>query len=177
MSRDGRLVPVSEPAELRALAERLQTAASDLLAQAPAVATGEPWPLSEDFGVRPESYWGPPETLAHVAEMLPFWMGEIERILAGGPEPVPFGRVADDDVRLAIIGRDRTVPVRELFARIAADADRVGRRLLELDPEAASRRGVHPRLGELTIAAIADRFIVGHVADHAEQLAATLREP
>ena len=56
--------------------------------------------------------------------MLPYWLGEVERILAGWPRPVPFGRVATDEVRIAIIGRDRTVPLRELFDRVEADVSR-----------------------------------------------------
>jgi hypothetical protein len=76
------------------------------------VAAGEPWPLADRFGAEPEAAWGPPEVLAHVDEMLPFWLGEMERIVAGAPEPVPFGRVATDPVRSAVIGRDRTLPSR-----------------------------------------------------------------
>ena len=49
------------------------------------------------------------ELLAHVAEMLPYWLGEAERILAGGPDPVRFGRVAEDKLRVLTIERDRTL--------------------------------------------------------------------
>jgi hypothetical protein len=84
--------------------------------------------------------------------MLPFWLGEIERILDGPPGgAVPFGRVASDDVRIGIIGRDRTVPLRELFARLDADAGRVAARIGELTVEDAERLGAHPVRGELTI--------------------------
>ena len=88
-----------------------------------AVEARAPWPASENFGAEPESSWYPPELLAHVAEMVPYWMAQIERILEGYPEPVPFGRVQTDEERIAAIGRDRALPVGELFDRIA-DADR-----------------------------------------------------
>jgi hypothetical protein len=49
-----------------------------------AIATREPWPPADVYGPGPESAWGPHEVLAHVAEMLPFWMGEIELIIDAG---------------------------------------------------------------------------------------------
>ena len=72
----------------------------------PAVAAGEPWALTDVYGPGPESSWGPREVLAHVAEMLPFWLGEIERIVdagvgPGGGEPPAFGRLEDDPIRVA----------------------------------------------------------------------------
>src|SRR3954466_12875619 len=113
------------------LVTRLRAASTRLAALRPAVEAAAPWPLSENFGTEPEASWGPPETLAHVAEMLPFWLGEIERIV-DGPEPAPFGRVATDQLRLLVLERDRSLPPRELFERIRAGADRVGRRLRTL---------------------------------------------
>jgi hypothetical protein len=155
---------------LEALGPRLRAAAGRFAAIRPAVEAGGPWPLSPNFGTEPEASWGPPETLAHVSEMLPFWIGEIERVLDGSSEPVPFGRVATDQIRLLVLERDRSLPPRELFARIADGTARAERRLAELTPAQAGRRGLHPRLGEMTVEAIAERFIVSHLEDHADQL-------
>jgi DinB family protein len=158
------------------LAARLEAASKRLAALRPAVEAGDPWPLSDNFGTEPEASWGPPETLAHVAEMLPFWLGEIERLVDGTGEPVPFGRVATDQIRLLVLERDRSLPPRELFARIAADADRVARRLKTLTAVDTSRRGIHPRRGEMTVEELAERFLVSHLEEHAEQLATVLAE-
>jgi hypothetical protein len=155
-----------------ALIPRLQAAAARIAALQPAVEAGAPWPLSANFGTEPEASWGPPETLAHVAEMLPFWLGEIERVVDGHDEPVPFGRVATDQIRLLVLERDRSLPPRELFARIADSTARFARRLPQLAPDEATRRGLHQRLGEMTVEGIADRFVVGHLEEHAEQLEA-----
>ncbi|HYM82569.1 MAG TPA: DinB family protein [Candidatus Dormibacteraeota bacterium] len=136
----------------------------------PAVVAKEPWPLAERFDHAPEASWGPPEILAHVEEMLPFWSGEMERILAARLEPVPFGRVATDPVRLGIIGRDRAVPLRELFDRIDADVARWQRRLPVLGAGDLARRGLHPRRGEMSVADVLEAFVVGHLEEHAMQL-------
>ncbi|HKG57075.1 MAG TPA: DinB family protein, partial [Candidatus Limnocylindrales bacterium] len=110
-----------------------------------------------------------PETLAHVAEMLPFWTGELERVVAG-PEPAPFGRVATDTLRIGVLERDRSLPLAELFDRIEAGSERFARRVGRLTPAESGRRGVHPRLGEMTAAGIVERFVVSHVEEHALQL-------
>jgi hypothetical protein len=159
---------------LQSQVQRLTQAHAALAALAPAVEAGRPWPLSDAFGTEPEASWGPQETLAHVAEMVPFWLGEIERIADGAGEVVDFGRTADNELRIGVIGRDRSLPPRALFDRIAASVDLVARRVPDLADQAASLRGRHPRLGELTIAEIVDRFLSAHIEEHVEQLSTVL---
>ena len=129
------------------LADRLERAAEAMVELGPQLASGEPWPLSDVYGPGPESSWGPREVLAHVAEMLPYWMGEIELILdaGGGSEPPAFGRLEADDLRVAIIGRDRGFPARELLGR-------------------------HLTRGDLAVRDIAERLMVGHLEGHVTQL-------
>src|SRR3990170_3358974 len=137
-------------------AARLEAAVDAILALRTRVEAAAPWPLAELYGTEAEANWGPPELLAHLDEMLPFWLGEAGRILEGQPgSPVPFGRVASDVVRIGIIGRDRTVPLRELFARLGADA---------------AREGLHPVRGVTPVAALFDRFVTGHLEEHVIQL-------
>ena len=131
---------------------------------------GEPWPLAERFDHSPEADWGPREILAHLAEMLPYWLGEAERILDSDDRPAPFGRIATNDVRLAIIERDRTLPLRELVARVEVGIDRWRRRWARLDETARDRRGLHPARGETTVTEVASLFVAGHLMDHLDQL-------
>lgn len=135
-----------------------------------AVVEREPWPLSQAYGAEPESDWGPKEVLAHVAEMVPYWLGQIEAIQDAPEEGVPFGRVATDPERIDRIGRDRALPAGELFDRIdrgLADALALQNRF---DSAAKARRGTHSRLGQMTTDAIVQRFIVGHLEEHVRQL-------
>ena len=135
------------------------------------VEAGAPWPLAELYGVEPEASWGPPELLAHVEEYLRYWIGEVEQVLEGdGATPVPFGRVATDVLRLGVIGRDRALPLRELFSRIDADAARVAKRLGELDDAAAAMRGLHPTRGAMTVRELLGPFLVEHTEGHVRQL-------
>ncbi|MDP9482696.1 MAG: DinB family protein [Chloroflexota bacterium] len=142
-----------------------------MTATLPELEAGRPWPLhvvEHDAG--PESGWGPTEVLAHVAEMLPYWLGEIERVLEESPEPVPFGRTVADRMRVLAIERDRSLPPRELLDRIGAVAERYARRIAAMGPGDLARRGLHPTLGELTVAEILERFVIGHAEGHVVQL-------
>lgn len=152
------------------IGQRLEASRAAVARLRIAVEGGEPWPLSTAYGAEPESDWGPKEVLAHVAEMVPYWLAQLETILAAPSEPIPFGRVATDPERIDRIGRDRNLPAGELFDRIdAAMADAIARQR-RLDPLERNRRGLHPRLGEMTVAAFFERFIAGHLEDHVVQL-------
>jgi hypothetical protein len=168
------MTDATDPTDLTPMSDRLARASSDFAAFRPAVAAGDPWPLSEDYGSEPESEWGPKELLAHTAEMLDFWPAEIDKILRGGPDPVPFGRVSTDPERIGRIGRDRLLPSGELFDRVAAGVDRLDARIRSVSSADAARIGLHPRLGDMTIARILDRFLVGHLEEHVEQLGGML---
>jgi hypothetical protein len=159
------------------LLDRLRAATAGLESTRSAVEAAMPWPLATAFDHSDEAHWGPPEVLAHLGEMSSYWLGELERVLAGDPEPVPFGRLATDPVRLAILSRDRSLPARELYDRTTSALERLGRRLADLTPAQLARRGLHPLRGEMTVEELADRFIVGHLAEHVRQLEALLGGP
>ena len=151
--------------------ERIAAARRAYTDLAPRVVAGEPWSLAEDYGTGPEASWGPREVLAHVEEMLPFWLGEMERVIDGdGAAAMPFGRIADDPIRIGVIDRDRSLPLRVLFARIDAGLRAWAERLPTLTPSERARVGVHPRLGEMPAPAILERFVLGHAEDHIAQL-------
>ena len=158
-------------------AQRLASLRAAYAAVAPRVRAGEPWPLAEQFGTEPEAFWGPREVLAHLAEMLPYWLGEYERVVeAGRPagDPAPFGRTAADTLRIGVLERDRSLPLRELFARIDAGIERWQGRIAAREPGDDAAAGLHSRLGEMTAGAIRDRFVATHLEEHLEQLEAIL---
>jgi hypothetical protein len=78
--------------------------------------------------------------------------------------------VSTDPGRIERIGRDRELPTAELFEQIAAGANKVGTRIRSLSAADAARIGLHPRLGDMTVGRIVERFLVGHLEEHVEQL-------
>ena len=170
------LTPPAAEAATSELA-RLAAARRAFADLAPRIAAGEPWPLATDFGTGPEASWGPREVLAHVVEMLPFWLGELERVLDGdGTTPVPFGRIADDGLRVGLVGRERTLPLRVLFARADAGIAAWLARLPTLGDAERALVGIHPRLGPMRVDRMADRFVTGHLEDHIAQLRTILAD-
>lgn len=158
---------------------RLVASRAAFAALRPRVVARGPWPLAEDCGTGPEASWGPCEVLAHTAEMLPFWLGEYARIVDAGRgpgDPIPFGRSSGDTLRVGILERDRTLPLRELFDRIDAGIERWKRRLSSADarPGEDTAVGLHPRDGEVPATWVRDRFVVRHLEDHIAQLEAIL---
>ena len=156
------------------LGTRLAAAGERLTALARQLQAGGPWALAERFDHSPEASWGPRETLAHLEEMLAFWLGEAERVVEAPDGTTAVGRVATDDVRLAIIERDRTLPIRELAARVQVGIDRWRQRWPELSATDRRSVGVHPTQGEVSVADLAFRFAVGHLEEHLDQLAETI---
>lgn len=154
----------------------LRQNADDLLALRPQVVAGEPWPLTERIGDA-EDDWGVREVLAHLAEMVPYWTDEAERIVAGPTEPAPFGRVATDPVRVAIIGRDRTLPAVVLVERVADEVGLTLRRLERMTDADLARQGLHPRRGAMSVGELVERFVTGHLAEHVAQLRDILARP
>lgn len=155
--------------------DRLADARADLAALRSRITAGEPWPLAEAFGTEPEASWGPREVVAHLAEMVPFWLGELERVVDGdGSAPVAFGRLADDASRVGLIERDRSLPLRVLFDRVDAGLWAWIVRLPTLTATDRERIGLHPRLGEMAVDRMAGRFIADHVEDHIAQLESIL---
>ena len=163
-------------ATMAEMADRLEAAAAAVVDLSPAIEAGEPWPLTEVYGPGPESEWGPREVLAHVGEMLPFWLGEIELVLAEsgrageGADPPSFGRTEQDPLRIELIGRDRMFPARELVDRIDVEAARVARRLRSLKERETTTIGRHVTRGDLTTTEMAERFLVTHIEGHVQQL-------
>jgi len=155
-------------ATLYAQVERLRTA-RDNLVRMRSMVDRSPLP-PEDLPRQRE--WVAREVLAHVDEMLPYWLGEIERVLAGPKEPVPFGRPQSDLVRVLTVDRDRTLPTGELYLRLDNSMERVVRRLLELDEKQVARRGLSRERGEMTVRQMVDVLLAGHMEEHCRQMAA-----
>jgi hypothetical protein len=160
----------SNMAILYSQVDRMRTARDNLVRLRNRVDLSAPVP--ESLPRRRE--WVAREVLAHVDEMLPYWLGEIERVLVGPVEPVPFGRQATDLVRTLTIDRDRTLPTYELYARLDNSLERVLRRLLELDERQVSRRGLEKQRGEMTVRQIVEVMLTVHIEEHCRQLASAL---
>jgi hypothetical protein len=168
------MVRMTDHHRAAAAIERLVDADDAFVALERPIDAGRPWPEPGVSGDGPESEWGPLEVLAHVAEMLGYWLDQMELVIAARGEPVPMGRQTGDPGRAAAIEQGRRQPTGELLTRIRSAIGRYVTRLPELSADDWERRGIHPRLGEMTVAEMLERFVLSHLDEHATQLGATL---
>jgi hypothetical protein len=145
---------------LHAVGERLRTLAR---APVPAGLTAADVPSGERWD------WG--QVWAHLAEFVPYWMGQVRMALDVEEDaPVPFGRVKSDPGRVAAIERDRHRPVAELMERLEGQLQELEDMIGSLSPEEWDRRVAHSTLGDMDMHSAFDEFLVGHLEQHADQL-------
>jgi hypothetical protein len=149
--------------------DRLEAAAGRIRATAPLLPDEALTDPDPDTGER----WDRRQVLAHVAEMLPYWVEQVELVAAG--DQVPFGRLTSNPERIAAIERDRREDPSRLLDRVDEGLGAVLVLLDRLDDDALAHSGRHQVLGEMTVAAIVDRFLVDHLEEHADQLEARQR--
>jgi len=116
--------------------------------------------------------WDRGQVLAHVAEMLPYWLEQAKLVAASG-NGIPFGRVKSDLERVAAIERDRNENPEALLSRMDLEIDEVRAWILCLDESNWAQTGTHQTRGEMSVARIIDEFVLDHLEEHAEQLEQT----
>ena len=118
--------------------------------------------------------WEAGQVWAHVAEFPAYWHDQIRSVLAarsdGDKAPPRFGRMKTDPSRTDPIERERRTAPTELLARVNSEIADLSSTLTALPDDAWSARGLHPTLGEMRVQEILDRFVVSHLAEHADQL-------
>jgi hypothetical protein len=120
--------------------------------------------------------WTAMQVLGHMVEMLPHWSREVQRLVAsqGGAGLPTFGRTPDDPQRLAGVERGANSRLEDMLPRLRSETQATAAMLRALHWEDWPKRCVHPRLGEMTVEQMVERFIIGHAIDHMYQIFATL---
>lgn len=112
--------------------------------------------------------WAIMSTLAHVAEILPYWAHQAEAINRAPGQP--FGRPLDDPGRVGPIAEHGNDPLEAATGAIRASADECVRTLRGLPPDAWAKSGIHPTRGAMTVEEVVDSFLAGHVEAHLRQI-------
>jgi hypothetical protein len=131
----------------------------------------QPGGLTDPDPDTPEERWNAAQVWAHIAEFVGYWHRQMADVIGRYQgEPVPFGRTKADAGRIGAIETGRHRPVKDL----AADADReiadLERYLRSLDQKEWHAEGLHPTRGVMDVPQMVERFITGHLGEHAAQL-------
>ena len=118
--------------------------------------------------------WEAGQVWAHLAEFPGFWLDQMRKILAdravGATGPIAFGRLKTDPGRTEPIERERRTAPSELLRRVTAQLAELSAELTALPEGVWNAVGLHPTLGEMRLQAILERFVLGHLEEHADQL-------
>lgn len=148
-----------------AQARRLESAVEAMIGLAQAYAAGAALRASPG-----EAGWNTLQVLGHMVEMLPYWSGQIRRLMDAQGPPPPFGRALEDPGRLAGVEQGATATAAELIRQLQAETRAAAAMIRGLSPEARAKTGTHPRRGEMSVNDIVERFIIAHAEEHVEQV-------
>jgi uncharacterized damage-inducible protein DinB len=131
--------------------------------------------LPADVLYRPpsEGEWPVMSTLAHLAELLPYWAHQATGVAARPGEP--FGRTLDDPDRVGAVAEHGQDSLDTAVSRIRSSLQECLRLLRALPSEAWSRTGQHATRGPMTVEQLVDAFLVDHAEEHAVQVQASVK--
>ena len=115
-----------------------------------------------------ENEWTIMQNLAHIVEFMPYWAGEIEKVIA---EPgCAFGRTADDEGRLQGISEHEMDSLSNIKAALPGSYARLDEVLGALNDSDLELTGKHVRYGEKPLDWLIEEFVTTHLSGHVEQL-------
>lgn len=152
--------------EIERYRERAEAAARQVV-NLPRAGWGEPGPPDGQTGER----WDRGNVLGHMAEMLPFWTGQLRAVLRGatslGRDEAGYSR------RRLAIATGRDLGEEELIARIDAGLTALLGLLAELTDEDLDRMLTYHSAGrerQVDLRYPLEELLVGHVEAHLRQL-------
>ncbi len=117
-----------------------------------------------------EDRWSIMEVLCHVEEVIPYWLKELQAVVAS--PGIEWGRGIQDEVRLAAVARADQRSVKDVLQTIES-SKKIIQEILgsisddDLKIESPSR---NPRFGTKSMEYIVDHLLVEHLAKHLNQI-------
>ena len=116
--------------------------------------------------------WPVMSTLAHLAELLPYWAHEAAD-LARSPGK-DFGRTHDDPRRLGAIAQHGHDSIADIVSRIREGLAECEVTLRAIPSDGWDVVGQSSTRGVMSVRQLVQAFVVNHAAEHAAQIHATL---
>ncbi|MFB6800666.1 DinB family protein [Peribacillus butanolivorans] len=118
-----------------------------------------------------EEEWSIMQILSHIAEAIPYWLGEVETVVATPGSK--WGRGLQDPARLAAVTHTEKLSVDEVLKQVDELKNKVESGLGKLDEETLSKESPHrnfAKFGNKPVSYIVDHFIDDHVSGHYDQI-------
>src|SRR6266571_8046169 len=115
-----------------------------------------------------ENEWTIMQNLAHIVEFMPYWAGEIEKLVA---EPGrDFGRTPQDVGRLQGISEHAMDSLKGIKVALPVSYARLDETLRSLKDSDLELTGKHVRYGEKTLDWFLEDVVTNHLSGHVEQI-------
>jgi len=115
-----------------------------------------------------ENEWTIMQNLAHIVEFMPYWAGEIEKLVA---EPGRnFGRTPQDVGRLKGISEHEMDSLKGIKAALPGSYARLDEALRSLKDSDLELTGKHVRFGEKPLDWFLEDVVTNHLSGHVEQI-------
>src|SRR6266436_5956234 len=120
------------------------------------------------YKVPAENEWTIMQNLAHIVEFMPYWAGEIEKLVA---EPGRnFGRTQQDEGRLRAISEHEKDNLASIKAALPGSYARLDEILGSLKDSDLELTGKHVRYGEKPLGWFIEDLVTDHLSGHEEQI-------
>jgi len=119
-----------------------------------------------------ENEWTIMQNLAHIVEFMPYWAGEIEKLVA---EPGSnFGRTPEDVGRLQGISEHEMASLSKIKEALPGNYHRLDDVLKKLKDSDLELTGKHVRYGEKPLDWLIEEFLTNHLRGHVEQIKSSI---
>src|SRR5258708_34671295 len=115
-----------------------------------------------------ENEWTIIQNLAHIVEFMPYWAGEIEKLVATPGQN--FGRTGQDERRLAAIYEHGTDSLEQFKAALPGSYARLDEVLSTLGDCDLELTGQHVRYGEKSVTALIEPCLTEQLSGHDAQI-------
>ena len=115
-----------------------------------------------------ENEWSIMQNLAHVAEIMPYWANEIEKLVARPGQN--FGRTMQHEGRLQAIREHGSDRLQQMKVALPASYARLQEVLSKLTDSNLELTGMHSRYGEKSLDWFIEEFVTQHLINHVEQI-------
>src|SRR5689334_16854236 len=157
----------SEPMTAEEHIARVQGTVQQLLSEV------EKLPENVLYRAPEEGEWPVISTLAHLAELLPYWAHEAAA-LAAAPGKTEVGRTHEDPRRIGAIEEHGRDSLAFIVPSVRSALEECTRTLRSIPEDGWNAVGQHVRGMPITANEIVQRFVVNHAQEHAAQIHTTL---
>ena len=101
-----------------------------------------------------ENEWSAMQILAHMVEMIPYWLNHCQVMIVATLELPTLGRTLDSPERLAGVERATIGTPDELLSLLNDEVQAAAIAIRQMSPAARSKKGINPGRGEMTVAEV-----------------------